>query len=119
MPQMQRKANSLLSLCPLAAPLINQVGDQPAPTCLMARTQALAGFAMIILVEQQVIAPVGVSLKLLIVAKTGTPPGAIASEDADHPIGDLFRHLAGGHCTVVTACCYGELGAQGITETQQ
>src|SRR5579871_1093070 len=75
----------------LPSPLVDQISDQSSPACLMACTQSLPRFAVVVLIEKQVVPPVGISLKLIIHAETGTVATLIRLEDRDHAV----RYIAG------------------------
>ena len=71
--------------------------DQRGPARLMACTQALAGFAVKILVEQCQLPPAGILAKTGIVPMTRPPPGSIRQEDRDQPPLNLLRCLLQVH----------------------
>src|SRR5262245_46324864 len=66
-------------------PLIDKIRHQRGPSGLMARADSCAVVAVEMLVEQQMIAPVGIGLNLRSAAEDRAAPGRIAFEDADQP----------------------------------
>ena len=66
------------------------------PTCLMAGTQASAVVAMKVLVEEQVVALMGVGLERLGPPIDGSAAAFIAEKDACEPLCDLPGHFKEG-----------------------
>src|SRR5262245_36330005 len=60
----------------------------------MVRAEAGAGVPVEVLVEQQVVAPVGVVLKLADTVIEPPTSTFAAGEETDHPIGEIARHIA-------------------------
>ena len=63
----------------------------------MACAQSGAVVAVEVLVEQDVVAPVGIALEFLRATIDGTPAMLVAGEDPGEPVGDLFAHLEQVH----------------------
>src|SRR3954467_1431931 len=76
---------------------LDQRSDQPSPAGLVTRAQPGAVVPLEVLVEQDVVAPVGVALKLLHAAVNGSPPLLVAGEGPDQTLGDLLAHLEQVH----------------------
>src|ERR1700730_12921600 len=81
----------------LSAPFVNEIGYEPGPSGLVAGAQPGSSVTVKILIEEQVITPVRIVLEFAVVAKTGPPARAVPNENINHPICNLFRHLAGTH----------------------
>ena len=79
------------------AKVFDQAGDDTGPPGLVAGSDAGAVVAMEILVEQQVIAPIGIALKFFGTAENRSPSGFIAQKDRGEAIGDLLCHLEQVH----------------------
>ena len=69
----------------------------PGPAGLVARAEPGAVVAVEVLVEEDVVAPVGIGLELLRAAVDGSPAVLVAQEDAGEPVGDLLGHLEEVH----------------------
>src|ERR1043166_5035994 len=69
--------------------LLQQLRDEPRPAGLVAGSDARAVVAVEVLVEEDQVAPVWVTLKLLGPAVDGTAPGVVAEEDAREAPRDL------------------------------
>src|SRR5262249_28453608 len=85
----------MMSLSP--PPLINQRSDQRAPPSLMRSSDAGAVITVKVFVEQNIVAPVWVFLKLLGSAIDRTASFFISGEDANQPVGYLPRNLSQCH----------------------
>lgn len=103
----------------LSPPLVDQTGDQSGPTCLMARAQAFSSVAVIVLVEEETVAPVGVCLKFFTVSETSSTPILVARKNSDHPFCNFSRHSSGGNRLPSIGRFDGEVRPQRITKTQQ
>ncbi len=66
-------------------PLLQQLGHQAGPAGLVAGAEAAAGVAVEVLVEQEVIAEVGVVLEQLDVAEDRPAPVGVAQEEPRQP----------------------------------
>lgn len=62
--------------------LLNEFGDQRGPACLVAGANALAGIAVEVLVERNVVMPLLVGLEERHVAEHRTSPLSIVEEEA-------------------------------------
>ena len=60
---------------------LDQLGDNPGPAGLVAGARARAGVAVEVLVEENVVSPVGIGLERCGVAEDGTPTVLVAEED--------------------------------------
>jgi hypothetical protein len=63
--------------------LLDELGNQPRPACLVAGSQAGAVVPVKILVKGDVVAPVRVRLETLVAAKDGTAAIRAAQENVD------------------------------------
>src|SRR6202140_2884546 len=79
-----------------ASPLVDEVGDQSTPARLVAGPQPLPSVAVVVLVKQDQVAPMGIVLHLRVFTGRGTMAGGIARENRHHPLGKLLRELRGG-----------------------
>jgi len=61
---------------------LDELGNNSGPAGLVAGAQARAGVAVEVLVEENVVSPVGIGLERLGVAEDGTPTGLVAKEDS-------------------------------------
>jgi len=102
----------------LSPPLVDQTGNQSRPTCLMARAQAFSSVSVIVLVEEETIAPVGVCLKFFTISETSSSPRLVARKNSDHAFCNFSRHGSGGNGLPSIGRFNGEVGTQRITETQ-
>src|SRR6202158_2410705 len=109
---MSRRRSSML-----ASPLVDEVGDQSTPARLVTGAQPLPSVAVVILVKQDQVAPMGIVLHLRVFTGRGTAAGGIARENRDHPLGKLPRELR--RCDGATVACQLELVAQGLPEPKQ
>lgn len=100
-------------------PLINQTGYQSSPSCLMAGTQTLAGVAVIVLVEEEVVAPMGVRLKFFTFSETSAPAVLITRKNFDHALGNFFGHHSSRNCVSSIGRFQGKVRAERIVEPQQ
>src|SRR5499433_3296829 len=71
-------------------------GHESRPACLVAGTQSGAVVTMKVLVEEEVVAPMGVGLELLGPPVDGPATAFIAQKDAREPLCDLTGHLEEG-----------------------
>src|SRR6266540_2250896 len=78
----------------LTPPFVDQIGNESRPPRLVIGAQAGTVVAVEVLVEQQAIAPQRIVLELRGAAVNRPPAIGAASEEANHPIGDLARHPA-------------------------
>ena len=79
------------------AKIFDQTGDDTGPAGLVAGANAGAVVAMEVLVEQQVVASIGIALKLFGAAKDRAPAGFVTQKDPRQATGDLLRHLEQVH----------------------
>src|ERR1051326_6430049 len=79
------------------APLVNQRGDEARPARLMRRAEAHAGVAVVVLVEEQEVAPVRVVLEFGVPAVDGASARFVACEEANEGVGEAARNLVGLH----------------------
>src|SRR5262245_4608440 len=68
-------------------------GYESRPTCLMAGTHSGAVVTMKVLVEEEVVAPMGVGLELVGPPIDGPAAALIAEKDARESLGELTAHL--------------------------
>src|SRR6516162_1184563 len=73
--------------------VFDQTGDDTGPSRLVTGADAGPVVAMEVVVEQQVVAPIGIALKFFRAAKDRAPAGFVAEKDLAQPIGDLLSHL--------------------------
>src|SRR5262252_6197340 len=78
------------------SPLVDERGDQPRPARLTRCAQPRPRVSVEVLVEEDQIPPVRILLELADGSVDGPPPRLVAREDADHPVGDVLRHLPQG-----------------------
>src|SRR5262249_16126571 len=78
------------------SPLVDEGGDQSRPARLMGGAQPHARVAVEVLVEEDQVAPVRIVLELADGTVDGPAPRLVAREDADHPVGNVLRHLPQG-----------------------
>src|SRR5271157_5183174 len=71
--------------------------NQPRPTRLVTSSQPGAIVAVEVLVEQDVILPVGIFLELLCAPINGSPAILIPHKNLRQSAADLFRHFKQGH----------------------
>jgi len=102
----------------LSPPLVDQTGNQPGPTCLIARAQALSSVPVIVLVEQETVAPVWVCLKFFTISETSSMPILVARKNFDHAFCNFSRHGSGRNRLPSIGRFDGEVRTQRITETQ-
>ena len=102
----------------LSPPLVNQTGNQPCPSGLMAGPQTLAGVPVIVLVEEKVVAPMRVSLKFLAISETRSLAVLITRKDSDHALGNFFGHHSSRNCLFSVGRFQGKVRAERIVETQ-
>src|SRR5215469_3582426 len=76
---------------------LDQRRHQPGPSCLVTGADTGAIVAMEILVEQQMIPPVGIALKLFGTPEHRPPARRIAQKYPGQPVGDLARDLEQVH----------------------
>ena len=76
---------------------LDELGHDPGPAGLVAGAQPGAVVAVEVLVEQDVVAPVGIGLELLRAAVDGSPAVLVTQEDPGEPVGDLLAHLEEVH----------------------
>ena len=69
---------------------LDHLRHQPGPSRLVACTESCAVVGVEVLVEEDVVAPVGVGLELLRAPVDGPPAMFIAQEDAGKPVRDLL-----------------------------
>src|SRR5882724_5846622 len=84
------------SLSRLAA-LLHQFGDHAGPTCLMAGADPCTRVAMEVLVEQDQVAPMRVSLELFQIPEHWAAAVLILKKDAGHATREFSRHLPQAH----------------------
>src|SRR5215467_574461 len=75
----------------------NQAGNQTRPARLMAGADPCPVIPVEVLVEEEMVAPAGVGLKLLGSAKNGTPAVLIPQKDTGEPQSDVLNDLEQGH----------------------
>src|ERR1700730_1187527 len=100
-----------------ASPLVDEVGDQSTPAGLVAGAQPLPSVAVVVLVKQDQVAPMGIVLHLRVFTRRRTAARGIARENRDHPLGKIPRELRG--CDRATVACNLEFVAQGLPEPKQ
>src|SRR5512145_675564 len=76
---------------------VHDPGDDSRPSGLVARSETGPVVTVEVLVEQEVVAPVRVLLKLLRPAVDGPPTMAVSQEDAGQPPRDLLGDLVQVH----------------------
>src|SRR5215216_5613092 len=76
---------------------MNESGDHPGPTGLMACPYPGAVVAVEVLVEQQIVSPQRIGLELLGFPEHGAPTVGPESEDTLEPARDLAGDLEQGH----------------------
>lgn len=64
-----------------------EIGDERGPTCLVRSTQAAAGFAAEVFVEEDVITPMGIAGVVGMVSETGAGAGLIRKEKEADSVG--------------------------------
>src|SRR5499425_1208507 len=103
------------------SPLVDERGDQPRPARLMRGAQPRPRVSVEVLVEEDQIPPMRILLELADGSVDGPPPRLGAREDADHPVGDVLRHLPQGERrpALVFRGRHGELGSIGRAELAQ
>src|SRR6516225_11401240 len=79
------------------AEIFDQTCNDPSPPSLVAGADAGAVVAVEIFIEQQVVAPMGIALKLVGAAKDRAAACLVAQKDPCQAIGDLLRHLEQVH----------------------
>jgi mandelate racemase/muconate lactonizing enzyme-like protein len=75
-------------------PLIQQSGNKTGPPCLMRCTQACTIVTVEVLIEQQMVPPMGVVLELLCPSKDRTAAVVAPSKERDHAVCDLAGDLS-------------------------
>src|SRR6516165_3023870 len=75
----------------------DQGGHQPGPSGLMTGAETSAVVPMEVLVEQQIIPPVGVVLGLFGTPEHRAPSGFVTQEDPGQPVGDFTGDLEQVH----------------------
>src|SRR5690242_3428589 len=76
---------------------LNQLRHHSCPSGLMARAEPGAVIPMKVFVEQDIVAPVRVGLKLLSSTINRTSATLVAREDAGQPVGDLLGNFEEVH----------------------
>src|SRR5205085_997300 len=76
---------------------LQQARDQGSPSGLVACTEALAGVAVEIFVEEAQVAPVGIVAVVALLALPRPPGFFIRKEDGQQPAANFARHLAQSH----------------------
>src|SRR6516225_10446188 len=76
---------------------LDKQGDNTGPTRLVTGPDAGAIVAMEVLVEQEIVPPVRISLEFSGAAKNRPAAAPVLQEDAGQAIGDLVRHLVQVH----------------------
>ena len=71
--------------------------NEPSPPRLMAGADAGAVVTMEVFIEQQVVPPVRIALKLFGAAENRPPPVFVAQENADQAISDFVRYFEQVH----------------------
>ena len=84
-------SNDACARCIDIAKEMNEGPNYPRPACLVSGANASAVIGVEILVEQQIVAPLGVALKFFGASEDGPPAGFIAQEDASQTIADFAR----------------------------
>ena len=69
--------------------LLDELGDQTCPTCLVAGAESFAGITVEVFVEQQVIAEMGIVLKQSAVAEHGFVSVCVGQEETAETAGEL------------------------------
>src|SRR6266700_909368 len=100
-----------------AAPLVDQIRDQTAPSSLVAGAEAHAGISVVVLVEEETIAPVRILLELGVGAEDGAL-AAVLFENRNHTIGDLFGE-GSGRDGLATDLWGREVFAQSVAEAEE
>src|SRR6516165_964611 len=77
--------------------VFDQTGNDTRPPGLVTGADAGPVVAMEVLVEQQVVAPIGIALKFFGAAKDRAPAGFVTQKDPRQATGDLLRHLEQVH----------------------
>src|SRR6266567_8627154 len=81
---------------------LDQLCHHAGPSRLVARAQPRPVVSVEVLVEQEVIAPVGIGLELLGPTVDGPPTALIAKEQAAQPVRDLLGNLEEVHLVART-----------------
>src|SRR5277367_4567579 len=76
---------------------VNQLCNHAGPPGLVTRSQTCAVIAVEILVELDVILPLGIGLEFLYLSVNRSPARRIAQEDPRQPIGNFSRYLKEVH----------------------
>src|SRR5512136_150391 len=76
---------------------LDQLGDHPCPSRLVACAQARTVVPMEVLVEKNVIPPVGVGLELLRAAVHRPPVALIAQKDVGKPVRNVLSYFEEVH----------------------
>src|SRR5207253_1849222 len=76
-----------------AGAAVEEFGDEGGPAGLMVCAQALAGVPVKILVEEQMVPEVGVSLLQLVLPEGGAAAIAARQEEADQPLREVVLDL--------------------------
>src|SRR3984893_15279155 len=72
---------------------LDQAGDDPGPTRLMAGADPGAVVAVEVFVKQQIVAPMGIALECLGAAEHRPPSALVAQKYPGQPIGDFPGNL--------------------------
>lgn len=92
-----RRLQSRFQLFRLPLPLLlNQCGDQRGPAGLVVGTKAGPVISGEALVEQDVVAPVGIALEDFMCTEDWPPPVLVAQENPNQALGELIGYLPGG-----------------------
>src|SRR5579862_1774729 len=87
----------------LSPPFVDQIGDQAAPTRLVAGAQTHSTVAVVILVEEQALVPVRILLKLVVEAEARPLAIGTALENRNHAIGSFLCDFMRRHRLILAA----------------
>ena len=112
----------LLELRPFSGlpPLLNEIGNQAGPTGLVTRAKARSRISVEILIEEQMISPMGIFLKFPVIPEARALATFVPAKDSNQAIGELSCDREGGdELTVACFCTHSKIGAQGMAEFHQ
>src|SRR5437588_1821686 len=118
-PAADNGSSTALTGCTSPAPLVDQVRDEPGPSGLVACPQSRTCLSMVVLVEEQVIAPVRVRLKSLLLSEAGAPPGIIPRKNSNHTFGNFLGHESWCDWIASVGGLHEKVGSERIAEPQQ
>src|SRR4026208_395602 len=103
----------------LSPPFVDQIRHQATPPRLMAGSQTHSAVAVVVLVEEQTLAPMWVFLKLAVETETGTLTVRPTFENRDHAVGRFPCDFMGSN--LAPAACGRERKRRGDrhAETQE